>query len=189
MEVALPAVEVQTVRVLKQGVGATELLGAFVHGIDERLEWVIRRGVDIRSDRCGDGHGGIVTAVYHEARERFFHGERVAFLELYIRLAYGRRGMVDGHDVGELAVLEGEQGGHDLGSRCDSDRCVCVALEQDGSVLCHEHGVRTDEIRQLGGIDTAFFSGFSQDDVGRVHFSERRHGGGGDRQRGGKGES
>ena len=176
VQVARPSVKIQAVGILEHGVRAAQLLCLLVHGLDEHGIRVVAGGVDLCAGGGGDRRGGVVAAHDHEPGERVFHGERVAFQKAQAGLADGGCGVVNGDGIGKIAVLERNEGGHDLGDRGDFDGIVGIALKIGRSVPPQDHSVRRGDVGQLALVDAPLARRGAHDDVARADLGVGRRG-------------
>ena len=115
VHVAGPLIKVQTVRILKKSSRAAELFSALVHGLDKRGLSIFGLGVDLFAHMLGKHDGGVIARGNHQTAQGLFHCELVAFEQAGGRIAHGCRGAAHRDLLVHLAVLDGQDCGHDLG--------------------------------------------------------------------------
>ena len=127
---------VQAVRICKMRAGAAKLIGPLIHHAHE-----IRDGA---CDVLRDGVGRLVAGGDHQAVEQVVERQLLADLKpggAAVAVKTGERALVDRDDIGEVAVFQRQQAGHDLGQtgRIDAlvdifliDRAASVHIDQNG---------------------------------------------------------
>ena len=130
---------VQTVGIAEMRVEAAKFVGALVHHADK-----IRNGT---GNMLGDDVAGVVAGDDHHAVQQIFQRHLLTDLkpcDARINVQILERGCRNGHNVGQIAVFQCQQTGHDLRQAGRIDALVRV-LFIDGTAR-----VEIDEERGLG---------------------------------------
>ena len=159
------------------GGGAADFGGLVVHHLDKRL---LAPG-----DRLGQGHARVVAALEQQAVHEVAHRDALALLQIDGALAdhdvFG-----NGHDLVQVQVLQGEDGGHDLCGGSGIDFAVRFLAEEHAAAAdVHGHGacgvehVGIQALRMIGVVIRRVLVGicaiiFGEADLRQEHEQERQ---------------
>ena len=169
VHVASPLIKVQAVRILKKRSRAAKLFCALVHCLHKRGLGIFGLGVDLFAHIFGKHGSSVVARGNHQAAQDLFHGELVAFEQAGGRVAHGGSSVAHRDLLVHLAILYGQNRGHDLGDRRDLDLLVGAAGVIDGAVLAHDDRVGGIDVGQILGRDAADVGSLATNGIGRKH--------------------
>ena len=115
---------VKTVGVFKVGIHKSQLRRLAVHEKGKAL--------DAACDMQGNGSCRIVGALQKQGIQKGMKGKLFSFLQITAGALNTHRLLWNGHDLVRTAMLQGNDGGHDLGGACHGKALFSVVGKQHG---------------------------------------------------------